>query len=178
LAIEPRQVYGLVGESGSGKSTLALAIMRYLAENGRVTSGKIMLDGENLLDKSPAEMRQIWGAKMAFVPQDPGGSLNPSIRIGEQLGEILRFRNGLASRAAWQRGIEQLRQVRIADPERIVQRYPHQLSGGMQQRVLIAMALSTEPRLLVLDEPTTNLGGQTEGGCGAARTPTERETRH
>src|SRR5436190_16141970 len=84
LAIQPRQVYGLVGESGSGKSTLALAVMRYLADNGRVTSGKILLDGENVLDKSPSEMRRIWGAKMALVPQDPGGSLNPSIHIGEQ----------------------------------------------------------------------------------------------
>src|SRR5258708_25241421 len=162
LAIEPRQVYGLVGESGSGKSTLALAIMRYLAENGRITSGKILLDGENLLDKPSSEMRNIWGAKMALVPQDPGGSLNPSIRIGEQLGEILRFHGGLSKRAAWDRGIEQLKQVHIADPERIAQRYPHQLSGGMQQRVLIAMALSTKPPLLVLDDPTTNLDVTTE----------------
>jgi peptide/nickel transport system ATP-binding protein len=162
LAIQPRQVYGLVGESGSGKSTLALAVMRYLADNGRVTSGKILLDGENLLDKPLSEMRHLWGAKMALVPQDPGGSLNPSIRIGEQLGEIVRFHAGLSKRAAQARGIELLRQVRIADPERIVGRYPHQLSGGMQQRVLIAMALSTQPRLLVLDEPTTNLDVTTE----------------
>src|SRR5262245_17878440 len=118
LAIQPRQVYGLVGESGSGKSTLALAIMRYLAYNGRVTSGTILLDGENLLEKPISDMRRIWGAKMALVPQDPGGSLNPSIRIGEQLGEIVRYHGGLSPRAARDRGIELLRQVRIADPER------------------------------------------------------------
>ncbi|MEP7284243.1 MAG: dipeptide ABC transporter ATP-binding protein [Chloroflexota bacterium] len=162
LQIGPDQIYGLVGESGSGKSTLALAAMRYLATNGRVSSGKILLDGENLLDKSTPEMEHIWGMKMNLVPQDPGGSLNPSIRIGSQLAEITQHHYKLSRQQAWQRGIELLREVRIADPERIVNRYPHQLSGGQQQRVLIAMALSTEPRVLVLDEPTTNLDVTTE----------------
>ncbi len=162
LQIGAKQVYGLVGESGSGKSTLALAAMRYLATNGRVSSGQILLDGENLLDKSIPEMRNIWGAKMNLVPQDPGGSLNPSLKIGEQLAEMTRHHNHLSRSAAKDGAVELLREIRIADPERIAQRYPHQLSGGMQQRVLIAMALSMQPRVLVLDEPTTNLDVTTE----------------
>jgi len=162
LQIAARQVYGLVGESGSGKSTLALAIMRYLADNGRVTHGEILLDGENLLEKSAVELRHIWGTRMSLVPQDPAASLNPALRIGKQLEEIPRQYGGLTHHEGQQRALDLLRQVRIADPERIVQMYPHQLSGGMQQRVLIAMALSSEPHLLVLDEPTTNLDVTTE----------------
>ncbi|HVO44669.1 MAG TPA: dipeptide ABC transporter ATP-binding protein [Aggregatilineales bacterium] len=162
LQIGARQIYGLVGESGSGKSTLALAVMGYLAANGRVTGGQILLDGENLLEKSTAEMRSIWGRRMNLVPQDPGGALNPAIRVGEQIAEIARHHYGLSRKDAWARSIELLRDVRIADPQRVAQRYPHQLSGGMQQRVMIAMALSTEPRVLVLDEPTTALDVTTE----------------
>jgi peptide/nickel transport system ATP-binding protein len=162
LHIDAAQIYGLVGESGSGKSTLALAIMRYLATNGRVTNGKILLDGENLLEKSAQEMRSIWGAKMSFVPQDPAASLNPAMRIGTQLAEIPRRHFGLSAHEAKQRSIDLLRQVRIADAERIAQMYPHQISGGMQQRILIAMALSMAPRLMILDEPTTSLDVTTE----------------
>src|SRR5258708_5483051 len=162
LQIGAQQVYGLVGESGSGKSTLALAIMVYLADNGRVSSGKILLDGDDLLVKSAQYMRAIWGAKMNLVPQDPAGSLNPAIRIGEQLAEITRHHYKLSPQAAWKRGIERLEEVRIADPERIAERYPHQLSGGMQQRVLIAMAMSAEQRWLVHDDPTTTHDVTTE----------------
>jgi peptide/nickel transport system ATP-binding protein len=162
LKIAPRQVYGLVGESGSGKSTLALAAMRYLPANGRVTSGTVRLDGEDLLTKSDRDMRGIWGAKMNLVPQDPGASLNPSLHIGDQLAEIIAQHTGVSRREALKRGVDGLRAVRIADPDRVAKRYPHQLSGGMQQRVLIAMALSTDPRVLVLDEPTTNLDVTTE----------------
>jgi peptide/nickel transport system ATP-binding protein len=162
LRVEAGQTYGIVGESGSGKSTLLLAAMRYLAENGRVSSGVISLEGENLLTKSIPEMRSIWGAKMSLVPQDPGGSLNPALTIGQQVSEVLRHHGGLDERAALTRAVDKLTEVRIADAERVLTRYPHQLSGGMQQRVLIAMALCTEPRLLMLDEPTTNLDVTTE----------------
>ncbi len=162
LQIGKQEIYGLVGESGSGKSTLALAIMRYLADNGKVANGTITFEGENLLNLPLTRMRQLWGAKMAFVPQDPSSALNPAIRVGEQLAEISQQHGGLSHQAAWRRGIEMLRDVNIADPERITGRYPHQLSGGMQQRVLIAMALTTQPSLLILDEPTTNLDVTTE----------------
>ncbi len=117
LHIDSRQVYGLVGESGSGKSTLALAIMRYLAENGRVSGGKITLDGDDLLARSIAEMRAIWGAKISLVPQDPAASLNPAIRIGPQLEEIPKQHLGLSRQAAHQHALDLLRQVRIADAE-------------------------------------------------------------
>jgi peptide/nickel transport system ATP-binding protein len=162
LDILPGQTYGLVGESGSGKSTLVQAIMRYLGANGSVRSGAIRLDGEDLLAKTTRQMRDVWGSKMSMVPQDPLSSLNPSLRIGEQIAEISRRHEGLSQGEAWQRAIQALSQVRIADAEEIARRYPHQLSGGMQQRVVIAMALCTSPRLLVLDEPTTSLDVTTE----------------
>ncbi|MBK8026542.1 MAG: ABC transporter ATP-binding protein [Chloroflexi bacterium] len=162
LDIMPDEIHGLVGESGSGKSTLALAMMNYLASNARVTSGRVLLDGENLLDKSRDEMRTIWGKHISLVPQDALAALNPSHTIGDQIAEITQLHEGLSKRAAHERAVEMLRKVRINDPETIARRYPHQLSGGMQQRVTIAMALSTQPRLLVLDEPTTALDVTTQ----------------
>jgi peptide/nickel transport system ATP-binding protein len=162
LSIEAGQTYGLVGESGSGKSTLAQAIMRYLGGNGAVRSGSILLDGEDLAAKSTHAMRELWGAKLGLVPQDPLTSLNPSLTIGEQIAEITRRHAGLDRAEALHQAVETLAKVRIANPEDVARRYPHQLSGGMQQRVVIAMALSTNPALLVLDEPTTNLDVTTE----------------
>jgi peptide/nickel transport system ATP-binding protein len=161
LSIPSGQTYGLVGESGSGKTTLALAVMRYLAKEGRVTSGRILLDDIDLLALSPAQMRAVWGAKITLVPQDPFSSLNPSIKAGEQIAEALRAQ-GKAKGRVHEHVLGLLRQVRLPDAERIADSYPHQLSGGQQQRVLIAMALSAEPRLLVLDEPTTGLDVTTE----------------
>lgn len=162
LRIDPLQIHGLVGESGSGKTTLAMTLMNYMAENARVSNGEILLDGENLLTRTEAEMRHIWGQQLNLVPQDPLASLNPVYTIGDQIAEITRLHGGLSRSQSRQRAIEMLRTVKIADPETIVGRYPHQLSGGMQQRVLIAMALSTQPRLLVLDEPTTALDVTTQ----------------
>ncbi len=162
MQIEPGQTYGLVGESGSGKTTIAMAIMRYLGEEGRVRKGRIAFEGRDLLALSDSQMRRVWGAKMSLVPQNPLSSLNPSIRVGEQLAEVLRFHEGLDHAAAKARVLQLLRMVRLPDPERVASNYPHQISGGMQQRVLIAMALSTAPHLLVLDEPTTSLDVTTQ----------------
>ncbi|GAB4518532.1 MAG: dipeptide ABC transporter ATP-binding protein [Anaerolineae bacterium] len=162
LQINPLQIHGLVGESGSGKSTLGLALMRYLAPNARIFSGEILLDGDDLVSKTPEEMRKIWGSKVSLVPQNPLDSLNPSINVGDQMAEVMQIQMGLSHKQAVAQAIEMLRKVKIADPERIVRQYPHQLSGGMQQRVMIAMALSTRPRFLVLDEPTTALDVTTQ----------------
>ncbi len=162
LQIDRGQIYGLVGESGSGKTTLALAVMRYLPEAGLVSGGSIRFNGLDLLALRPADLRRIWGAEIALVPQDPLSSLNPSLRIGEQLAEILRHQLHLGSSAAARHALELLESVHLPDPARVAASFPHQLSGGMQQRVLIAMALSTEPKLLVLDEPTTNLDATTQ----------------
>ncbi|MBK9126018.1 MAG: ABC transporter ATP-binding protein [Chloroflexi bacterium] len=162
LDIQPDEIHGLVGESGSGKSTLGLALMRYLAPNARISSGQILLDGEDLAAKSPEQMRTIWGRKLNLVPQNPLAALNPSYTIGEQISEITRLHEGLSRKAALDAAVEMLRKVKIADPDVVARRYPHQLSGGMRQRVSIAMALSTQPRLLVLDEPTTALDVTTQ----------------
>ncbi len=162
LQIEAGQTYGLVGESGSGKSTLALAIMRYQVEGSRVSQGQIIFDGQDLLSLSQVELRRIWGKHLNLVPQDPLSSLNPSLRVGEQLAEGLRHHLGLNQVEATGRVVKLLKMVRVPDASRVAQSYPHQISGGMQQRVLIALALSTEPKLLVLDEPTTSLDVTTQ----------------
>lgn len=157
------QIYGIVGESGSGKSTVATGVMRYLAVNGRAEPGSaIAFMGDDLVTKSDREMAHLWGAQLAMVPQNPGTALNPSIRVGEQVAEILRWHGNMTTSAARERTMEIFRRVSLADPETILRRYPHELSGGMQQRVVIAMALSMSPQLLVLDEPTTALDVTTE----------------
>jgi len=162
LEIEAGQSLGLVGESGSGKSTLALAILNALEFNGMVREGQIYHEGRDLVTLNARQMRQIWGREISLVPQDPLSSLNPSLRVGEQISEILRLHMNLAPSEASKRVIELLEGVQIADPRRVARSYPHELSGGMQQRVMIAMALSTEPKLLILDEPTTGLDVTTE----------------
>lgn len=162
LTIQPGEIHGLVGESGSGKTTFALAMMRYLSDNARISGGEILFEGENLITKTDAEMRDIWGNCMTLVPQNPLASLNPAYTIGEQISEITRRHNHLRNRDALRSAEEMLERVRIADPRAILKRYPHQLSGGMQQRITIAMALITRPQLLVLDEPTTALDVTTQ----------------
>jgi peptide/nickel transport system ATP-binding protein len=162
LNIRFGETYGIVGESGSGKSTLALAVMGFLPANGAIESGRIIFQGEELRGRSRTAMRALWGMRMALVPQDPLASLNPSLRIGAQVAEVLQQHLGLKGEALRQRVLELLRTVRLSDPERVYASYPHQVSGGQQQRALIAMALSTEPELLVLDEPTTGLDTTTQ----------------
>lgn len=162
LTINSGETYGLVGESGSGKTTLALAIMRYLPGSGAIRSGRIEFDGVDLTDLSREQMRNRWGQDMAFVPQNPQSALNPSLKIGEQLAEALQIHRQLDNGQARGQARELLAMVQIADPERVAQSYPHEISGGMQQRVLIAMALSAEPKLLIMDEPTTSLDTTTQ----------------
>ena len=161
LRIEAGQTYGLVGESGSGKSTLALAAMRYLPAAGRLHQGTIRFDRRDVYALTDREQRAYWRDSVKLVPQNPLPSLNPSHTVGRQLREVLRSR-GAANRTGRRRALDLFASVGLADPERVAGSYPHQLSGGMQQRVLIAMALGAEPDLLVLDEPTTNLDVTTE----------------
>ena len=162
LRISSGETLGLVGESGSGKTTLLYGIMRYLPAGGRLQAGTIELCGQDLSALSDSEMRHVWGKQIGTVPQNPQTSLNPTIHVGEQIAETVRHHLSLDVPAARRRVIELLEMVHIADPHRVSKSYPHQISGGMQQRILIAMALSTEPILLVLDEPTTNLDVTTQ----------------
>ncbi|MHA6765586.1 dipeptide ABC transporter ATP-binding protein [Streptacidiphilus sp. PAMC 29251] len=161
FTVAPGEIFGLVGESGCGKSTLAYALARHLAPGGRIDRGSVRLDGTDLLTLAPGELRRWRAADLAFVHQDAAGALDPTMRIGAQLDEVLRQR-GLTRAEASARTLELLRQVRLPDPQSVVRRYPHQLSGGQQQRVVIAAALAVEPRLLVLDEPTTGLDASVE----------------
>jgi peptide/nickel transport system ATP-binding protein len=162
LRIDPLQIHGLVGESGSGKSTVAMAMIHYLARNARVSEGRIMFDDQDLRAVSDAAMREVWGNQISLVPQNTMDSLNPSLRISRQMTEVTRRHLGLSAADAHEQAEEALRHVQIADSKQVLSRYPHQLSGGMVQRVMIAMALSTRPRLVVLDEPTTALDVTTQ----------------
>jgi peptide/nickel transport system ATP-binding protein len=157
LSIDEGEVVGVVGESGSGKSMLALTVMGLLPWPVRRISGVIRLQGEELTALPPAVWRQRRGTVMAMIFQEPMAALNPLMRVEQQIGEVLRKRKGLSGRAARKRALELLRRVEIPAAERRLDDYPHQLSGGMRQRVMIAMALAAEPRLLVADEPTTAL---------------------
>ncbi|HEY3380994.1 MAG TPA: ABC transporter ATP-binding protein [Vicinamibacterales bacterium] len=151
------ETLGLVGESGSGKSVTALSILRLVQPPGRIASGKIVFEGRNLMDLAEREMRTVRGARIALIFQEPMTALNPVFTIGDQIAEAMLV-HGRATRAgARRRAVELLEAVRVPDPERRVRDYPHQLSGGMRQRVLIAMALSCRPSLVIADEPTTAL---------------------
>ncbi len=162
LTVHEHESFGLVGESGSGKSTLAMGAIRYLAQNGRVTAGSVRLNGQELTELSPRELRALWGSSIGVVYQSPLSALNPSIVIGKQLAEVARQHLGMDASAARARVDEMLTKVAMPDPESVMKRYPHQLSGGMLQRCVIAMALMTNPSLLIMDEPTTALDVTTQ----------------
>ncbi|RJQ85458.1 dipeptide ABC transporter ATP-binding protein [Amycolatopsis panacis] len=155
---------GLVGESGSGKTTVAMAILNYLPRNATILGGAIEFDGRNLLEVSTAELTAMRGRRIAAVYQDPGSSLNPTIPIGRQVGEVFELHLGMDRRESRQAAVAALDRVQLPSPERVATRYPHELSGGQQQRVMIAMALAASPSLLLLDEPTTGLDATVEAG--------------
>jgi len=155
--INAGETLGLVGESGSGKSITALSLLRLIPDPGKIVSGEIRYAGENLLEKNDLEMRKIRGNKISMIFQEPMTSLNPVFTIGYQIREVLKLHQGLTKKAAWEKAIELLHSVGFAMPEQRVDNYPHQLSGGMRQRAMIAIALSCRPGLLIADEPTTAL---------------------
>ena len=157
LSVQRGRTLGIVGESGCGKSVLSLSVMRLLPPNGRIATGRVLLEGTDLATLSRDAMRQVRGARVAMIFQEPMTSLNPVHTIGYQIVEALRVHTSHPSAEIRNRAIEALRRVRIPAPERRFDEYPHQLSGGMRQRVMIAMALSCEPLLLIADEPTTAL---------------------
>jgi oligopeptide/dipeptide ABC transporter ATP-binding protein len=155
--IQPGETLGLVGESGSGKSVTALSIMRLVQPPGRIDGGRIVFDGRDLMALDEPSMRSVRGASIALIFQEPMTALNPVFRVGDQIGETLLVHGRSGRREATAKAIELLRAVRIPNPESRIRDYPHQLSGGMRQRVLIAMALACQPSLVIADEPTTAL---------------------
>jgi peptide/nickel transport system ATP-binding protein len=157
LTVGVGEVHGVVGESGAGKSTIAKAILGIIPSQVKITGGSINFEGDNLLAMSANALRSVLGRDIALVPQDPSTALNPSRRIEAQLTDGLRLKRGLSAREARQRALALLEEVQIRDPERVLRSYPHQLSGGMRQRVLIAAAFGLEPKLVIADEPTTAL---------------------
>ena len=157
LHLEPGKTEGLVGESGCGKTATALSIMRLLPRSGKTVSGKIIFEGEDLLLKSPREMSKIRGKKISMIFQEPLSSLNPVLRSGKQIEEAIRLHRGMGRAEAEKEAVRIMELVGIPSPKARAKDYPHQLSGGMRQRIMIAMAISCNPSLLIADEPTTAL---------------------
>lgn len=158
FSIKKGRTFALVGESGCGKTVTALSIMRLVpAPQGKIVGGKIVFEGKDLLTLSKNQMREVRGAKIAMIFQEPETSLNPVYTVGNQIAEAIRLHQKKSSREAWADAVEMLRMAGIADPAQRAREYPHQMSGGMRQRIMIAMATSCEPELLIADEPTTAL---------------------
>ena len=157
LRINAGETVGIVGESGSGKSTLALSILRVLPTAARIVSGQLWFEGEDLVRKTDAEMQDVRGKRIAMILQDPMASLNPLFTIGNQVAEPVRVHEGADRKTAWRRAFDLLKAVRIPSPETRVRQFPHEMSGGMRQRIVGAIGISCEPRLLIADEPTTSL---------------------
>ena len=157
FSIARGEVLGLVGESGCGKSVTSLSIMRLVPPPGRVTAGRVLLDGENLLAKDAESMRRVRGARIAMVFQEPMTSLNPVFTIGDQIAAAVHAHARGSRRTAWERAVEMLDRVQVPSPRERARDYPHQLSGGLRQRAMIALALAPGPALLIADEPTTAL---------------------
>jgi len=152
-----RERLGIVGESGSGKSMTGRAILRLIRPPGRVQADRMLLNGQDLMAMSERQMQRVRGQQISMVMQDPKFSLNPVMRIGDQIMEIYRFHTGAGRKAAWAKALEMLDAVSIRDADRVMRAYPHEMSGGMGQRIMIAMMLVTEPQLLIADEPTSAL---------------------
>jgi peptide/nickel transport system ATP-binding protein len=157
LDVKEGETLGLVGESGSGKSVTALSILRIVPRPGKIIDGRIIYKGENLLEKTENDLQKIRGKEIAYIFQDPATSLNPVFNIADQLIEVIRRHQSVTKKEALEKAVELLRLVEIPDPEIKIWNYPHQLSGGMKQRIAVARALSCQPSLLLADEPTTNL---------------------
>ena len=157
LSLNAGETLGIVGESGSGKSTLALTMLRVLPPAAHIVGGRILFEGEDLVAKSDGEMREIRGKRIAMILQDPMASLNPLFTIGNQVAEPIQIHEKTLRSAAWTRARELLKAVRIPSPETRVRQYPHEMSGGMRQRIVGAIGISCQPRLLIADEPTTSL---------------------
>jgi len=155
--VENGEVLGIVGESGSGKSVTVRSILRLIAPPGRITGGKIFLNGVNLLSLTEQEMTRIRGRYISMIFQEPSAALNPVLTVGDQIAEVLTVHHGLSRKAAWKQAIKHLHEVGIPAPEHRIRDYPHQMSGGMQQRCMIAIALACKPKFLIADEPTTSL---------------------
>jgi oligopeptide/dipeptide ABC transporter ATP-binding protein len=155
--VYPGEVLSIVGESGCGKSVTSLSIMRLISKPGKIDAGEILLDGENLLDLSEEEMSKVRGNRISMIFQQPQTALNPVFKVGDQLAEVLNVHQDMGKDAGWRRAVALLKMVGVPDPERRAEAYPHELSGGMAQRVMIAMALACVPEVLIADEPTTAL---------------------